>query len=193
MQQLENTKLLTQLAEATLTRMSMQAANNQTALTLLENGAPLSAMAVASYAWSDLGVADDNSPLAVITNQQCQTLMSFTSPEAFKTNLADQLALVLPITAKSVQFVGNVTCAPMLPLQTRPDQRAVFSVTFTLSALYTLFASQAAYVRFPDTIDSSMLGTELTAPLSLKSVRSALQNSLRRSFLTNYQDATGMC
>ena len=64
----------------------------------------------------------------------------------------------------------------------------------TLKAIYTLFAKNAPYVTpaNPAVIDTSLQLTETNAPLNQKNVRSAIQNSLRRIVLTNYQASLSM-
>ena len=74
-------------------------------------------------------------------------------------------------------------------------QGAVYSISsMTVRAIYTLFARNASYVTAvdPSSVNPALQLPETTAPLNLKNMRSAIQNSLRRIVLAYYQAALGI-
>ena len=156
-------------------------------------GLPSTSFASAKYGWTDLGVSDDNSGVAPLTNSECAVFSaSVTNQATLALSLAAELAKALPVLPANLTIQSPITCAPRRPMQTRPDQVAVFTISdINLVAISTLFAANADYVTMPA---ASSVGsfTEANSPLSVRAVRSALQNALRRIFLTAYRNALSM-
>ena len=144
-------------------------------------------LATGSYGWTDLDIADDNSNLPRLTNDECAGFMGFeASASTLKTTLATELAKTLCVPSTAVQFSSSaITCAAQYPFQTGGDQHATFTVHLQIKSLFAFFASGASYVMYANAsaVNVGMQSPETTAPLNQQNVRSALQTSLRRLFL----------
>jgi hypothetical protein len=160
------------------------------------HGAQSKFLAIGLYSWSDLNNGNDES-LPFLTNEQCERFLSAISSQAdVKSNLAEELARVLPALSTGISFIGsnNIRCGPKVAHQTRGDQQAVFEVTsMQISAFYLYFASGATYVTYADTtLDRSAQLAEASALLGKAAVRVALQDALRRVFLATLRDDYGL-
>jgi hypothetical protein len=156
-------------------------------------GTPTGGLAIASYSWTDLGTSDENSALPYLTNEQCNIVSSYNSdPAVFASAVGIELAKVMPIAVNAITVTGPSTCGPANALQRRNDQRAVYAMDLMLAGQYSLFASDAPYVLFPPNTVPSLMSEEASAPLNQKTVRSFLQNAIRRAFLVAYKSAQRM-
>jgi hypothetical protein len=185
-------------SELAATKVSVDlAAAEQAALlniTLLDiklDGTPTNVAATGTYSWTDLGITDDLSPLPFLTNSQCAAFnRAVTDQASLALSLQNEIVKVLPVTLASIDFLTEtIVCSPLHSWQTQPDQQAVFALNFTLSGAFNLFAAGASYVTLPNGVTITGQLPESTAPLGLKSVRSALQNALRRVFVPLYKAA----
>ena len=156
-------------------------------------GGPPTLLATATYAWSNLSIADDGSPLLPLTNGQCNAFTSFMNQSTFQALLVAELEKVLPVGSNSIKFTAPVTCGPVYATQTRDDHAAYFSVnTMSIKALYTLFAANAPYVTLGSAAQPANMLPESQAPLGLAKVRSVLQNALRRVTLAGIKAYNGL-
>ena len=173
------------------------ASDLQLILTALENfGTPTSNIATGAYSYTDLNIVQDNSALPRLTNADCQRVLdAIESQDAFKSAIADALALFLPVGAGGVQFPpDDFVCAPLSPLQTRGDQRSSFKVqNLRLTADYTLFGRTASYITIDPGLDRSKQPVEISAPLNTQKVRAALQDALRVVALHYVVESLGLC
>ncbi len=183
---------LTLLApDASLTASSASSSTQAALSNLASFGASPSLLATGVYSWSDLNIIEDGSTLPALTNEQCNVYTQHMANQtAIQASIKAELAKVLPVTAAGISFPNGITCGPRFATQTRDDQAAVFSITgLTLKSIYTLFAKNAVYVTIasPSSVNVALQLSEALAPLSIKGVRAAVQNALRRSVLVNYQ------
>jgi hypothetical protein len=157
------------------------------------DGTPSAVAATGTYSWTDLGITDDLSALPFLTNSQCAAFNSAVTDQAsLALSLQNEIVKVLPVTPASIDILTEtITCSPLRSWQTQPDQQAAFALNFTLSGSFNLFAAGASYVTLPTGIPITGQLPESSAPLGLRSVRSALQNALRRVFVPLYKAAMG--
>jgi hypothetical protein len=155
---------------------------------LLSQGVVVSSAAVGQYSWSDVGIIDPDVGTG-ISNRQCdefKTTVSTAEGQAdFHRLVASHMALVLAVPAGAIEFPVDIVCAAVDVQQTRADQAAAFQISsMTITAVYQLFAANAAYVDFSNAdVNVALQGTEQTAPLALKPALESLRFALRLAFL----------
>ena len=174
------------------------ATNLQLALNaLVNNGAPPTLSATGTYSWTDVDIAADNSGLMHLSNAQCTQFMSLISSQSWlKSQLAAEMAKTLPVPLSGIVFgTGNITCKAYRVFGTASDQRAAFTVNgLTVTAYYALFAQDATYVVYGSSgVDHSVQKVEAAGPfLSKDNVRTALEKSLRLTYVTQLQSYIGL-
>ena len=184
-----------QLSVYTSQISSLTVSQQTTNADLYQYTAPPSILAVGSYSWVDLGIADDGSPLPYLTNDGCALfLASLSSQASIKAYLIAELAKALPVASTAISINSDIKCSNALPLQVRGDQKANFNVSgLQITTRYTLFSISAIYVTYLNTsVNHALQPTETNAPLSLARVRNALEEALRRVYLGTLQTHYGL-
>ena len=170
-------------------------ANSQTASLaasindLKNHGSDTSMLATGTYSWTNLDVEDDGSSLPPMTNKDCHIVVGIeTTAVSLKALLIAELAKILPVPVAGLTISSPITCAPRYPLQVRDDQASVFTVHgLGITTRYTLFGSDANFVTYTGTVDSTLQQPELLAPLSNHNVRQFVQEALRRIYLSEVE------
>jgi hypothetical protein len=175
---------------STSAQLSTQSALQSSNLASLKPlGSSISSQATASFTWTDLYL--DAAHTVDFTNAICSSIAPYLASDqsSVQASLINDLVRTLPVLAPGIDLTSDLTCGPRNPLQSRHDQPAAFSVSLTLTAVYSLFAANASYVDFPSAINSSLLGSETTAPLRLSAVRSSVESALGRVGVALYKTA----
>lgn len=164
-----------------LNKQASSAGSNVDALlsSLDRYGAEAGLLATGVYSFSDLDIIQRAKSL---TNALCSRFMSSNvSQSQFQQRVATEMAKILPVPSSGISFASGLQCGPYYPFQTRPDQRAAFSVQgMSIKTMYTRFGSNANYVTYSSAnVDHSAQPFEITAPLSAANVKLAMNTALR--------------
>ena len=150
----------------------------------------------ALYSWYYLTAIPVGSNLSALTNKECSQVQETYSPANLTLGFAQLLASRLPVPYGSVVIVGNLTCQPYYPTQTRPDNPAVFVLSdLQITTLYTEFAVNAPYVTYknPSSVNTSLQLNETLAPLGQVTVLYYVQESLQHIVLQGVQTSLSLC
>eukprot|EP00042_Codosiga_hollandica_P049811 m.584942 g.584942 ORF g.584942 m.584942 type:complete len:1002 (-) comp57966_c0_seq4:1275-4280(-) len=163
--------------------------NNSTLTQFLVAGVSPSVSATGTYEWTNLLIGDQGTSTSTFTNLQCKTVEDYLNQSDIQTRLTEELTRELPITAGAVVYLAAVDCHPTISLQTLDAQPAQFTVKLNITSLYTLFPIGASYVRFPSSVNASLMHPAGEALLDEDLVHAVLQRALGRMFLQALQEA----
>ena len=158
-------------------------------------GAPASLGATGTYSWSNLNGLVSGLNALPAKNSDCANVMNYWNGNfsGMFYNFTKALVVTLPIPYTSVAMLSNITCGPVNPVQTLPDQPAYFTAYFTVTTNYVMYAQSATYVTLSNpSVDTTLQYQENAAPLNLANVFAAANRAVYNLIVYSVRGSLGL-